>query len=112
MSLDDSTPIDVDYLVIGAGAMGMAFIDTILTETEATVALVDRYDRPGGHWNRAYPFVRLHQPSAFYGVNSHELSSGRKDTDGGNAGLHELASGTEVLATSTTFCKSNSRPAG
>ena len=26
--------------------------------------------RPGGHWNDAYPFVRLHQPAAFYGVNS------------------------------------------
>lgn len=98
MRLDDSTPTDVDYLVIGAGAMGMAFIDTILVETDATVALVDRYERPGGHWNCAYPFVRLHQPSAFYGVNSRELGSGRKDTDGGNAGLYELASGAEVLA--------------
>lgn len=28
--------ITVDYLVIGAGAMGMAFTDVILTETEAS----------------------------------------------------------------------------
>jgi hypothetical protein len=90
--------IEVDYLVIGAGATGMAFADVILTESDATVALVDRYGRPGGHWNRAYPFVRLHQPSAFYGVNSRVLGSGRKDTIGGNAGLFELASGAEVLA--------------
>jgi hypothetical protein len=90
--------IEADYVVIGAGAMGMAFADAILTETDATVAIVDRYGKPGGHWNRAYPFVRLHQPSAFYGVNSRELSSGRKDTIGGNAGLFELASGAEVLS--------------
>lgn len=76
----------------------MAFADVILTETDATVALVDRYGRPGGHWNRAYPFVRLHQPSAFYGVNSRALGSGCKDTIGSNAGLDELASGAEVLA--------------
>lgn len=90
--------IEVDYLVIGAGAMGMAFTDTVLAETGATVAIVDRYGRPGGHWNRAYPFVRLHQPSAFYGVNSRPLGSGLIDTIGGNAGLFELASGAEVLA--------------
>ncbi len=64
--------MEVDYLVIGAGAMGMAFIDTMVTETNTTVAVVDRYHQPGGHWTMAYPFVRLHQPSAFYGVNSRQ----------------------------------------
>ena len=78
--------------------MGMAFADVVLTETEATIALVDRYASPGGHWNRTYPFVRLHQPSAFYGVNSRQLGSDTKDTTGGNAGLFELASGAEVVA--------------
>lgn len=93
-----SSVITADYLVIGAGAMGMAFTDVIIAETDATVALVDRHAKPGGHWNDAYPFVRLHQPSAFYGVNSRVLGSDRKDTQGGNAGLYELASGAEVLA--------------
>ncbi len=44
----------VDYLIKGAGAAGMAFADTLLTETDATIAIVDRHDRPGGHWNDAY----------------------------------------------------------
>lgn len=87
-----------DYVIVGAGAMGMAFADVILTETDATVAIIDRASRPGGHWNDAYPFVRLHQPSAFYGVNSRPLGTDRKDTDGWNAGLYELASGSEVVA--------------
>lgn len=90
--------IETDYLVIGAGAMGMAFTDVILTETDASVVIVDRGSRPGGHWNAAYPFVRLHQPSAFYGVNSRPLGSDRIDTDGWNSGLYELASGAEVVA--------------
>ena len=64
------TTIDADYLVVGAGAMGMAFTDTLVSETDAQVVIVDRGHSPGGHWNRAYPFVRLHQPSAYYGVNS------------------------------------------
>jgi len=34
--------IDADYLVVGAGAMGMAFIDTLVAETDARVVLVDR----------------------------------------------------------------------
>ena len=55
--------IETDYLVVGAGAMGMAFTDTLVAETDARVVLVDRGHAPGGHWRSAYPFVRLHQPS-------------------------------------------------
>lgn len=83
------TALDVDYLIVGAGAMGLAFADTLVAESDATVAIVDRYAQPGGHWTVAYPYVRLHQPSAFYGVNSRELGSGSVDQDGWNAGLHE-----------------------
>jgi hypothetical protein len=94
------TEVDLvaDYVVVGSGAMGMAFADVLLTETDATLILIDRHHRPGGHWNDAYPFVRLHQPSAFYGVNSRDLGSGVKDAVGWNAGLYELASGSEVCA--------------
>lgn len=87
---------ETDYLIIGAGAAGMAFADTLITESDAEVTIVDRRGQPGGHWNDAYGFVTLHQPSAFYGVNSMELGSGRKDVQGTNAGMHELASGAEV----------------
>ncbi len=56
--------------------MGMAFTDTLVSETDARVVVVDRNHQPGRHWTTAYPFVRLHQPSAFYGVNSLDLGSG------------------------------------
>jgi len=78
--------------------MGMAFADTLIAETSATVAIVDRYHQPGGHWTIAYPFVRLHQPSTGYGVNSRHLGSDAIDATGWNAGLYELASGPEVCA--------------
>lgn len=89
--------IETDYLVVGAGAMGIAFADALLDECDARILIVDRHHKPGGHWNDAYPFVRLHQPSAFYGVNSRELGSGAKDQVGPNKGLYEMASGAEVL---------------
>ena len=88
--------IDVDYLIIGAGAAGMAFADSLVTETKSTMAIVDRQHSPGGHWINSYPFVRLHQPSAFYGVSSRPLGSGAKDESGLNKGFYELASGSEV----------------
>lgn len=93
-----TTLIETDYLVVGSGAVGMAFADILLAETDATITIVDRYAAPGGHWNVAYPFVTLHQPSAFYGVSSCELSKGRVDEVGLNKGLSELASGAEVFA--------------
>ena len=90
--------LEADYLVIGAGAMGMAFTDVLVTETDATVVMVDRYHQPGGHWNCAYPHVRLHQPSSFYGVNSKTLGSETIDATGWNKGLYELATNGEVCA--------------
>ena len=90
--------IEADYLVIGAGATAMAFVDTLVSETDATVVIVDRNDSPGGHWNSAYPFVRLHQPSAYYGVNSRPLGGDTIDSAGLNKGYYELAGGAEVCA--------------
>lgn len=89
--------VSVDYLVVGAGAMGMAFVDELLTHTKATVAIVDKYHAPGGHWTTAYPFVRLHQPSSFYGVNSRRLGEDKIDQVGLNGGLYELATSFSVL---------------
>jgi hypothetical protein len=88
--------IETDYLVIGAGAVGLSFVDTLLDQTDAHITIVDRHGKPGGHWNDAYSFVALHQPSAFYGVDSIALGENRKDEAGVNQGLYELASGPEV----------------
>ena len=81
-------PFATDYLVIGSGAVGLAFADTLIDESDAHITIVDRHGKPGGHWNDAYSFVTLHQPSAFYGVNSLELGSRRKDSFGPNKGLY------------------------
>jgi len=89
---------ETDYLIIGAGASGLAFADTLLEETDAHITLVDRRDKAGGHWNDAYPFVRLHQPSSYYGVSSLNLGRGGIDQSGLNEGFEELASGQEVAA--------------
>ena len=62
--------VDVDYLVVGAGAAGMAFTDALLDHADVRVALVDRRPTTGGHWADAYAFVQLHQASSFYGVAS------------------------------------------
>lgn len=101
-----------DYLIMGAGAAGMAFADSIFTETDATIAIVDRRDRPGGHWNDAYPFVRLHQPASSYGVNSVPLGSGAIDQVGLNAGFNELAAGNEVLSHFDTIMRHKFLPSG
>jgi hypothetical protein len=89
--------IETDYLVIGAGASGMAFTDELIRTTDdADVVLVDRRHAPGGHWLDAYPFVRLHQPSANYGVSSRVLGQDRIDESGPNAGFYERATAPEV----------------
>ena len=88
--------IETDYLIVGAGAAGLAFADALIAASDADVVLVDRRHAPGGHWNDAYPFVRLHQPSAFYGVNSRVLGSDSIDTAGPNAGFYHRATAAEI----------------
>ena len=90
--------IETDYLIVGAGAMGMAFADTLLTESNADIVIVDRLQRPGGHWNHAYPFVRLHLASTFYGVASRPLGEDKVIAHGVNAGSYELASAAEICS--------------
>ena len=84
------TSLICDYLVVGGGAAGMAFVDELLHHSkDLTVVMVDRCPKqtsvsdlpphrrakPGGHWVDAYEFVRLHQPAAYYGVNSRTLET-------------------------------------
>ena len=88
--------LNTDYLIVGAGASGLAFADALVAESDGDVILVDRQEVPGGHWLHAYPFVRLHTPSAYYGVNSLALGENRIDQVGENAGFYERATGTEV----------------
>ncbi len=82
--------VEADYLVVGAGATGLAFTDALIDHADVRVALVDRRQGVGGHWLEAYSFVRLHQSSTFYGVASTVLGGHRQES-GPEAGLHERA---------------------
>jgi hypothetical protein len=88
--------LETDYLVVGAGAMGMAFTDALIDHADVHVTLVDRRHAAGGHWLDAYPFVRLHQASVFYGVASTRLGNGQVQTAGPEAGLQERARQSEI----------------
>lgn len=91
-----SRSIDTDYLVVGAGAMGMAFTDALIDHADVHVTLVDRRHAAGGHWQDAYPFVQLHQASVFYGVASTVLGGGALQHDGPESGLQERARRSEI----------------
>jgi hypothetical protein len=88
--------VETDYLVVGAGATGVAFVDSLVEHSDVDVVMVERRHRAGGHWLDSYPFVQLHQPSATYGVNSTVLGQDRIEPDGSEAGFYERASGTEI----------------
>ena len=78
-----------DYLILGAGAMGLAFLEeSIRSSTDMRAIIVDTRSAPGGHWNDAYDFVRLDQPAITYGLNSRSLGSGDP---------YDLASKPEIL---------------
>jgi hypothetical protein len=90
--------LEADYLVVGAGAAGMAFTDALIDHADVSVVLVDRRHAAGGHWLDSYPFVRLHQASSFYGVASTLLGDGRMQQVGPEAGLPDRATAPELCA--------------
>ena len=90
--------LETDYLVVGAGAAGMAFTDALIDHADVHVTLVDRRHAAGGHWLDAYPFVQLHQASLFYGVPSTVLGTGAAQASGPEAGLQERARQSEIRA--------------
>jgi len=90
--------LSTDYLVVGAGAMGMAFTDALIDHADVHVTLVDRRHAAGGHWHDAYPFVQLHQASVFYGVASTVLGTGAVQQRGPESGLQQRARRAEIQA--------------
>jgi hypothetical protein len=90
--------VEADYLVVGGGATGMAFTDALVDHGDSLVVIIDRRQGVGGHWLNAYPFVRLHQASSFYGVASTVLGGGRRQERGPEAGLHERADQPTICA--------------
>ena len=89
--------MQADYLISGAGATALSFLDILLAETDASIVIVDRRDAPGGHWNDAYPFVRLHQSASFYGVNSKHLGPKRHADQDHLDPHYELSTKSEIL---------------
>jgi hypothetical protein len=59
---------DVDACVVGAGVAGLnaASVADRSLPTGSRVAVVDRRGGPGGMWNDAYSYVRLHQPHGMF----------------------------------------------
>jgi hypothetical protein len=68
-----TTKIEAHYLVIGAGAVGKAFTDTLVTETNAAIAIVDRLPPAWPVLDNCLPIRAL----PFYGVNSRHLEATR-----------------------------------
>ena len=108
----EAAEITTDYLVVGAGAAGMAITDELLAHSAASITIVDRRHAPGGHWIDAYPYVRLHQPSAFYGVSSVPMGGDTLDVVGTNAGYYELAGADEIRAYYARVMQNHFLPTG
>jgi hypothetical protein len=75
----------------------MSFADVMPTHTGADLIIVDRRHAPGGHWNDAYPFARLHMPPSCCGVDSMSMGNDEADPEQDER-LYENAFAAEICA--------------
>ena len=63
---------EFDLVVIGAGIAGLnaLYAASEYLPEQARVLLLDQKPAPGGMWNTAYDFVRLHQPHPMFTVGN------------------------------------------
>ncbi|KPQ05712.1 MAG: putative flavoprotein involved in K+ transport [Rhodobacteraceae bacterium HLUCCA12] len=104
--------LEADYVIVGVGAMGMAFADELLSASDATMIIVDQRPQPGGHWNDGYPFLRLHGARSRYGVGSRFLGACEIDTVSLNAGMGRLPSPAEICGYYDTVMPQRLLPSG
>ena len=56
-----------DYVVVGGGMTGVGIVAELLDyRPDASILVMDKLDQLGGHWNFAYPYVRLHNFTSYY----------------------------------------------
>ena len=102
--------LECDYLIVGAGASTLAFLDTLMTELpDAKIILIDKKAAPGGHWIDSYGYVQLHQPSIVYGIASKQLEGNWLDCMLTQFKLpwNHRANKTEILKYFADFVKEN-----
>ena len=88
--------LETDYLVIGAGAMGMAFTDALIDHADVHVTSSTAATPPGGHWQDATPSsscTRLRCSTAWRRPCS---GRGPCSRTGPEAGLQERARRSEI----------------
>ena len=105
--------IEVDYLIVGAGAAGMAFADSLVTESKSTIAIVDRRPRPGGPLDSRLSLRSIASAvGVLRGRFARALGSGAKDEIGFNKGFYELAAGSEVTSSFDLVMRQQFLPSG
>ena len=69
-----------ELCIVGAGYAGLnaAFVATRYLPSTARVLVLDKHQQPGGMWNDAYSYVRLHQPYKQFTVGNIAWTLGRE----------------------------------
>ena len=66
-------PDDYDYVVVGGGMTGCGIVAELLEfRPNASILIMDKQHQLGGHWNFAYPYVRLHNFTSYYTLYGYE----------------------------------------
>lgn len=88
--------ITADYVVVGTGLSGLSFADTIISQSDATVALIDYKSAPGGYWRTAHDYMRFDLPPSLGGMNG--LALERRPTRGIDSNRNRPLNRQDMLA--------------
>lgn len=84
-------PTEYDYVVVGGGMTGCGIVAELLDfRPDASILVMDKLERLGGHWNFAYPYVRLHNFTSYYTLYGYPFKEDIRSKEHHRANLPEL----------------------
>ena len=80
-----------DYVIVGGGMTGCGIVAELLDfRPDASILIIDKQERLGGHWNFAYPYVRLHNFTSYYTLYGYPMPDKIRSQEHHRAGLPDI----------------------
>ena len=80
-----------DYVIVGGGMTACGIVAELLDfRPDSNILILDNQKQLGGHWNFAYPYVKLHNFTSYYTLYGYKMPEYIRSKEKHRADLTEI----------------------